>query len=175
MSEPETVATPSQTVGPFFHLGMTRDEGLHIVRPSADRDRIQLVITVTDGQGKPVPDAVIELWQAADGSARDCAFGRMGTSTEGICQFETVRPPVTVNANDAPHINVCLFARGLLRQLHTRIYFPDDPALTTDPVLQLVSAERRQTLFASAEQGDPHRWRFGIRLQGAGETVFFAV
>ena len=172
MSDPAPpAATASQTVGPFFHLGMIGREPLERVQPLGGTARIELVIDVTDGDGKPVPDAVVELWQQPCESRRNpsgeelCAFGRLGTSSDGVCRFETARPPM--------HINVCLFARGLLRQLHTRIYFPGAPGLDADPVLALVPRERRQTLFAIPDGSQPERWRFHVRLQGRDETVFF--
>jgi protocatechuate 3,4-dioxygenase alpha subunit len=154
---------------------MTRDEPLHVIAPGAQRERIRLVVTVTDGDGQPVPDAVVELWLAGSCADDACAFGRSGTSSDGACRFETVRPSATAGSTGAPHINVCVFARGLLRQLHTRIYFPGDRGLETDPVLTLVDEERRRTLFADADRSQPGRWHFPVRLQGPDETVFFAV
>ena len=159
MSEP-LIATPSQTVGPFFHFGLTSQPNDRLVDRLPAGEQISLVITVTDGDVKPVGDAVIELSQAG-------AFGRMPTGEDGTCEFQTTRP--------TSHINVCLFARGLLRQLHTRIYFPDGGGLAQDPVLALVPANRRPTLMAVADPESPTTWRFQIRLQGLEETVFFDV
>ena len=176
------VASASQTVGPFFQLGLTRDATSRMKGPLGDRDRIRLQVLVTDGDGAPVPDALVEIWQVGceppAGRAEHpvCAFGRMGTDANGACEFETICPvPDTAarGAARAGHVNVCLFARGLLRQLHTRIYFPDDPAIASDPVLALVPESRRPTLFAR-HAGQPGRWTFHIRLQGDGETVFFS-
>ena len=151
------VATPSQTVGPFFHVGLTPQPRIGMAAPHAG-ERIQLRVMVTDGDEQPVDDALVELWH------RD-VFGRMPTDSHGACEFDTVRP--------APHINVCLFARGLLRQLHTRIYFEGDPALAADSVLALVPEDRRATLLAHPDPQDARRWLFHVRLQGAQETVFF--
>jgi protocatechuate 3,4-dioxygenase, alpha subunit len=154
-------ATSSQTVGPFFSFCLTAETDGRVVGPLAG-ERIQLVVAVWDGDGCPVPDAIVEIWQDAGGSI--AAFGRMGTGDDGVCTFETVR---------SPHINVCLFARGLLRHLQTRIYFAGDPQLATDPVLALVPEARRPTLLATRDDATPSRWRFDLRLQGADETVFF--
>lgn len=152
------VATASQTAGPFFHLGL----GPHAGGATAG-ERIRVLVTVTDGDGRPVDDALIELWQTAD-SKTPALFARMPTGHDGSCEIETVR---------APHINVCLFARGLLRHVHTRIYFAGDPALESDPVLSIVPEHRRQTLLARPDPDTPGRWLFDVRFQGPQETVFF--
>ena len=162
------VATGSQTVGPFFHFGLTAaPTGRMIDRFPDPGTPIRLRVSVRDGDGEPVSDALIELWQAG-------VFGRMPTTAEGWCEFETVRPEGSASDGQAPHINVCLFARGLLRQLHTRVYFPAAD-LASDAVLALVPERRRATLFAVADAADPALWRFDIHLQGARETVFFDV
>lgn len=187
-------ATPSQTVGPFFHFGLGENAALgRLAGPRTRGDRILLDIGVFDGDGAPVPDSLIEIWQAdADGAyvrppepvtgetLREppafTGFGRLPTGTDGICHFETIRPGRVADAQgvlQASHINVCLFARGLLRQLFTRIYFAGDPALESDAIYTLVPPDRRQTLLATRAAGDPCRWRFDVRLQGEGETVFF--
>jgi len=174
MSDAPLVATPSQTVGPFFHFCLTHDTTGRVLLPLAPRERIHLLVTVIDGDGRAVPDAVVELWHVAGGAAS--AFGRMGTDRDGTCEFETIRPDCSADATGArhaAHINVCLFARGLLRQLHTRIYFAGDPALDADAALMLVPEERRATLLATPDEAQPSRWRFDVRLQGSNETVFF--
>jgi len=183
------VATSSQTVGPFFHFALADHPTLGcLVRDDTRGERIRLTIGVFDGDGAPVPDALLELWQAdADGvyvrpeHAKDvmapagfCGFGRLPTGADGTCVFETIRPgPVrdAQGALQASHINVCVLARGLLRQIYTRIYFEGDPAIGSDGVLALVPEARRQTLLA--RPGGAGEWAFDVRLQGDGETVFF--
>lgn len=171
MSDREQVATPSQTVGPFFHFALA-DERLGA---PADRfpagEKIRLLVRVTDGDGLPVSDALVEAFHAG-------VFGRLPTGEDGTCVFETVRPGTVAGPStdrSAPHLNICLFARGLLRQLHTRIYFEGDPALQDDPALALVPADRRGTLLATPDQTTAGRWVFDLRLQGPQETVFFDV
>jgi protocatechuate 3,4-dioxygenase, alpha subunit len=185
MSErPRLIATSSQTVGPFFHFGLTANEQLGtIAPPDVPGEPIRLRVCVRDGAGDPVPDAMIELYQAdAAGRYPDAAdssaftgFGRLPTGSDGCCTFRTIKPgAVQVNEMEqAPHVNVCLLARGLLRQIYTRIYFTDDPALATDPVLALVPEGRRATLLAEPSSNDAGVWDFVIRMQGNGETVFF--
>ena len=186
--ETRPIATPSQTVGPFFHFGIAKDDSLGQIAAEATRgERIQLRIRVVDGDGAPVPDALVELYQADAegryGSATEpgakgfTGFGRLATHADGMCLFETVRPgPVqTAHGTQAPHVLVCLLARGLLRQVYTRIYFAGDPGHDADPILGLVPAERRQTLMASRPGGDAALWEFTVRMQGDAETVFFDV
>jgi protocatechuate 3,4-dioxygenase alpha subunit len=182
-------ATPSQTVGPFFHFGLADNAQLGcLVLADTKGERIHLKVRVFDGDGNPVPDALVEIWQAdADGHyvrpsdpstaltpPGYCGFGRLPTSASGECVFETIRPGRVQGPGgvlQAQHINVCLFARGLLRQLYTRIYFAGDDGLDTDAVLALVPETRRQTLIARSEiTGE---WLFEIHLQGVAETVFF--
>jgi protocatechuate 3,4-dioxygenase, alpha subunit len=179
------IATASQTVGPFFHFGIATDAALGCIAAAGVRgERARIQVRVLDGDGAPVPDALIEIYQAdADGryapagEARGgfSGFGRLPTDAGGLCTFETVRPgPVAAaHGTQAPHLNVCLLGRGLLRQVYTRIYFKGDPGHETDPILSLVPAARRPTLLAAraADAGD--LWTITIRLQGDGETVFF--
>ena len=171
-SQPETAAlaiTPSQTVGPFFRVCLAADAE-HGQLLTGETPRITLAVRVVDGGGAAVDDALVEIWQTApDGGP--CAFGRLATSDTGWCEFETTRPPVPFAG--AAHINVCLFARGLLHHLFTRIYFDGDERLSNDPVLALVPEARRPTLAAHADPTTPGRWIFDIRLQGDHETVFF--
>ena len=190
------VHTPSQTAGPFFSFGLTEGRGCVtcIAGPQCKGERVLLTCRVLDGDGIPVPDAMIEIWQAdADGRYRHpddpqfqasdpawTGFGRMGTNEDGMCEFETIKPgrvPGDGGGLQAPHLNVAIFGRGLLKQLYTRIYFANDPANEQDPVLALVPAERRETLMAQrdSERGNHHHWNFEIRLQGDRETVFFDV
>ena len=169
MSDEARVATASQTVGPFFHFGLTRKPNGRLVDRLGGGEAITLVVRVTDGDGAPLPDALVEVVQEG-------VFGRMPTDEDGTCVFETVRPRAGSHESgtSAPHVFLCLFARGLLRHVQTRIYFAGDPALDRDPVLALVPQDRRQTLLAQPDPADQRRWTFDLRLQGAGETVFFA-
>jgi protocatechuate 3,4-dioxygenase alpha subunit len=205
--------TPSQTIGPFFHYALPWQGGADLIGHSALGARLDLVpdghdlltrsaprgavtgdaITIAgrvlDGDGKPMPDALIEIWQAdAAGryaSAADpraelppdpdfIGFGRAATDPEGWYRFRTIRPgcvPGPGNSLQAPHIAISLFARGLLKRLATRLYFAGVPANDDDPILALVPASRRRTLLAvEAETG---LWRLDLVLQGSDETVFF--
>ena len=188
--EMDLVATPSATVGPFFHFGLATDLTLgRVAESSANGEHITLRIRMTDGGGIPVPDALVEIWQVdadgveasprAAGETSDFSgFGRLPTAEDGTCEFETVRPgrvPDGGGGVQASHINVCIFGRGLLRQLHTRVYFEGDAALDHDAVLALVPEPRRSTLLARPDPQRPGVWLFDVRLQGADETVFFDV
>jgi protocatechuate 3,4-dioxygenase alpha subunit len=171
------VASASQTVGPFFHLAGNMNLGC-VAAPTFPGERIQLVCRVVDGDGVPVPDALIELWQAnPSGNYSDPAFGgfgRLSSDENGTCTFETVRPGSVAGLNgarQAPHINLIVFARGLLKHLYTRVYFAGDPANVGDAVLQMIPVERQGTLIAHAAV--PHIWNFEIHLCGDCETVFF--
>ena len=178
--------TPSQTIGPFFHLCLTRDraEG-RLAGPEAKGDRIRLACRVLDGDGAPVGDAMIELWQAdasgiynhpedprrASHDPAFCGFGRLATDEEGRCAFDTVKPG-QISALEAPHINVSVFARGLLKRVATRIYFS---ATGKDPSLALVPENRRDTLLARRDSRNPALWSFDVHLSGDHETVFFDI
>ena len=208
--------TPSQTVGPFFAIGLSWTDGPHVV-PDGASGAITIEGSVLDGAGEPVPDALVETWQAApdgsfghpddprpatqdsvstDGSfghpddprpdAQDSAFpvaafrrfGRCPTEPDGTYRIVTLRPaplPYGDGRTEAPHLDVSVFARGLLDRVVTRIYFPDEEAANAaDPVLSaLPEPGRRDTLIATADGAG--RFRFDIRLQGEGETVFFDV
>ena len=161
--------TPSQTVGPFFGVGLPFEKGEQIVAPGS-AGAIRIEGQVLDGNGQPVPDALLEIWQVGSG------FGRSRTDPEGAFSFVVGKPaptPAPDGRKQAPHLNVTVFARGLLRQLVTRIYFPDEPeANASDPVLNLVDPGRRETLIAKTCGSVLH---FDVRLQGEGETVFFAI
>lgn len=189
------IATPSQTVGPFFHLGLDRAEWADLTAKGAQGERIAVEGRVTDGDGAPVADAFLELWQAnaagryahPDDTRTDKpldphfrGFGRASTDADGGFRFTTIRPgpvPGRGNALQAPHIAVALFARGLLKPLYTRIYFAGDPANEADPVLQSIDdPKRRQTLIAARQVGAAApAWRFDIVMQGSDETVFFDI
>lgn len=160
--------TPSQTVGPFYGFALPFPDDRCAV-PAGGEGALRLEGQVVDGAGEPVPDGLIEVWW-------DDRFGRCRTDAEGVFSF-VVRKPAPVpgpnGASQAPHLNVTVFARGLLRQLPTRIYFPDEEAANAaDPVLALVEPELRGTLIARADNGV---LRWDVRLQGEGETVFFAL
>jgi protocatechuate 3,4-dioxygenase alpha subunit len=160
MTEP----TPSQTVGPYFALGLA---------PRTGNGAIRLEGRVLDGAGDPVSDALVELWQAdADGRyRRDFGWARSGTDAEGRYAFSIMKPGAV--ADQAPHLTMLVFARGLLKPVLTRMYFPDEEeANAQDRVLQAVGDERRSTLVAEAANG---ALRFDVNLQGDDETVFFAV
>ncbi|HZV65576.1 MAG TPA: protocatechuate 3,4-dioxygenase subunit alpha [Telluria sp.] len=181
--------TASQTVGPFLHIGM---DWLNNGELAGSGERIVLEGQVRDAGGAPVPDAVIEIWQANAGGryahpddprglptdAGFAGFGRLPTDAEGCFRFGTVKPgrvPGPGGSLQAPHIVVLVFMRGLLKHLVTRVYFPGDPANGEDPVLKLVPSERRATLVAQAAAGRPGVLEWTIRLQGDEETVFFDV
>jgi protocatechuate 3,4-dioxygenase alpha subunit len=183
--------TPSQTVGPYLHLGLTDSGAIaRIASEHVKGEPIHLTCKVLDGDGLPVPDAMIELWQAdAEGkypgveelSASGVepafrGFGRMPTREDGTCNFETIKPGRVQGPEgelQAPHINVSVLGRGLLVRLCTRIYFAGDPANESDPVLALVPQARRSTLLAQQDSPDSRSWLFEIRLCGDDETVFF--
>lgn len=185
----DLVPIPSQTVGPFFHLGCTeRHSCANLVGENTPGSRINLVFQVFDGAGTPVDDAMIEIWQAdADGRLPQTSatpdldfagFGRMATDEAGAARFQTIRPgrvADTKGGQQAPHISVSVFARGLLQRLITRVYFAGDPANAEDSVLALAPSDRRATLFARETEGAPGEWKFDIRLSGEHETVFFDV
>ncbi len=179
--------TPSQTAGPFVHIGTLPEiAGLQagpmprnqLARADTLVERIRIRGTVIDGAGEPVKDAMIEIWQAdANGQFGGNAFlggGRAATDFQsGEYAFETIKPgptPFHDGRLQAPHISVAIFARGINVHLQTRMYFPDEAANEADPVLQLAS-DRKSTLIAHAEANGGYR--FDIRLQGDGETVFF--
>ncbi|MCE6995256.1 protocatechuate 3,4-dioxygenase subunit alpha [Saccharothrix sp. S26] len=180
--------TPSQTVGPFFSFGLEWADGPFVV-PEGTPGAFRIGGTVYDGAGAPVPDAVVETWQA-DPDGRFAhpddprgavrwkdfrGFGRSATDPEGRYSLLTVKPGPLPAAGggggwEAPHLNVSVFCRGMLVRLVTRIYFPDEEANAEDPVLTSVEESRRATLVAASA---PHGYRFDIHLQGEHETVFF--
>jgi len=188
--------TPSQTVGPYLHIGLTQGAygapeifGPVVAAPGMPGTHVRIEGRVLDGEGAAVPDALIELWQAdhegryahpADGrplaSNSFRGFGRCPTDKDGVFRFDTVKPGQVPGPNgtmQAPHINVGVFARGMVKRAFTRIYFPGEPGNASDPILALVPSERRATLIAKADPARPGLLRFDIRLQGADETVFF--
>jgi protocatechuate 3,4-dioxygenase, alpha subunit len=171
--------TPSQTIGPFFApaLGPGRTD---LTGDGARGEAITISGRVLDGDGQPVPDAMLEIWQAdaqgrygGDGFS---GFGRALTDAHGGYSFTTIMPGRVEGPGgtlQAPHVCLTIFARGLLRQLSTRIYFAGDPANDGDPVLASISdPSARRTLLAQAE-GASRAYRFDVILQGENETAFF--
>jgi len=159
--------TPPQTVGPFFAIGLSWDDGPEVVARDSE-DAIVLRGTVFDGDGAPVPDAILETWQEPGEGCR--GFGRCPTDGGGSWEIVTRKP--TAGGGEAPHIAVALFARGLLDRVPTRIYFGDEEqANAADPLLSSLGPERRATLIAAPEDGG---YRFDIHLQGDRETVFIS-
>jgi protocatechuate 3,4-dioxygenase, alpha subunit len=192
MADTPYVQTPSQTVGPFFHYALPYEAGPYLVSDKVEGEHITIEGLVTDGDGLPVTDALIEIWQAnshgrynhpEDGQDKPLdeqfgGFGRAPTDEQGMFRFYTIKPgavPGLHNEMQAPHINICILARGVLKRIATRLYFADEAEMNrVDPVLNLVPEERRATLIA---QRDPARpaYRLDICLQGENETVFFDI
>lgn len=183
-------ATTSQTVGPYFSIGLTWLTHDTLAGPEVSGDRVTIEGRVLDGDGEPVPDALIEVWQANsygkyahpdDTQGKPVepgfkGFGRIPTDDNGKFQFTTIKPgpvPGPGGKHQAPHIVVIVFMRGLLRHLYTRIYFPDDPANASDFALNLVEPERRETLVAKKKGGQSGAFEWNVILQGPAETVFF--
>ncbi|TCH95958.1 protocatechuate 3,4-dioxygenase subunit alpha [Roseococcus sp. SYP-B2431] len=179
------MSTAHQTSGPFWHLidfpewaDLLRADGPNAGAPQtyAGGERITLQGTVTDGDGALVTDAMIEIWHADPDGRYDGAFqgfGRCATDAEGRFRFTTLKPgpvPGRGNTLQAPHVQIAIFARGLLRHLTTRLYFAEEPLNESDPLLSLVPPERRCTLIATPTV--PGTWQLDIRLQGGAETVF---
>jgi protocatechuate 3,4-dioxygenase alpha subunit len=180
--------TPSQTVGPFLHIALVWDDGADVVAEGAP-GAVWVRGQVYDGAGAPLPDALVETWQAdaegrfdhgADPRGTVAAptgfrgFGRSATGADGEWAIRTVKPGVVPSADgrpEAPHLDVSVFARGLLDRVVTRLYFSDEAdANDSDPVLCTVPEHRRGTLVAQRTDDGYH---FDVRLQGDGETVFF--
>ena len=187
----DLVPTASQTVGPFFAIELTTQEHcvLRVAGPQAKGERVRITFHVLDGDGAPVDDAMLEIWQAdASGKYNHpddlqpklldlgwTGFGRLATREDGSCELETIRPGrvMAETTLQAPHLLVAAYARGMLKQLYTRVYFSGDAANHEDPILRLVPPERRETLMARPDPARPGHWSFEIRLQGDPETVFF--
>jgi protocatechuate 3,4-dioxygenase alpha subunit len=192
--------TPSQTVGPFFKYGLTPNGHYawndaftnNLVTPDISGERIRVEGRVFDGDGQPVSDCMLEIWQAdAQGRFADPqdkralpnsafrGFGRCGTDPDGAYAFDTIKPgsvPDPDGRAQAPHLLLAIFARGMLLHNYTRIYFDGEAANAADPVMALVPTERRGTLIAARQPGNGSAvYRLDIRLQGDNETVFFDV
>src|SRR6476660_3241943 len=199
--------TPSQTVGPFFAYGLAphsrcewRPEqgkdiydwketaGANLVTPDASGTKVRIEGCVLDGDGMPINDAMLEIWQAdaqgryahsGDSRSRPntkfTGFGRSATDKNGVFSFDTIKPGSVPGPNgkpQAPHIVFCIFSRGMLRQIYTRMYFPDEPGNVSDAVLSLVPTDRQKTLIARKEtKAGQTLYRFDIRVQGPNETV----
>jgi protocatechuate 3,4-dioxygenase, alpha subunit len=156
--------TPSQTVGPFYSIGLSRDPRNELADRS-DPAALQLIGELVDGQGTPIPDGMVELWDPAGHR-----WGRSGTDSEGRFSFVVTKPDPL--PDEAPRFDVLVFARGLLKHELTRVYFPDETAANAaDPVFAELDEGGRSTLVAEAEHG---ALRFDIRMQGDRHTVFFA-
>jgi protocatechuate 3,4-dioxygenase alpha subunit len=154
------VTTPSQTVGPYYVIGLVRRDDSYLVEHT-DPGSVRLIGELADGQGAPIADGMIEIW---DGER----WARSGTDSEGRFSFTVAKP--SPRPGETPRFDVYVFARGLLRHQLTRIYFPDEPN-ETDPVFESLTDQERATLVAEAEDG---ALRFDIRMQGDRATVFFA-
>ena len=182
--------TPFQTLGPFFDFGRIIRDGGIVAQPGAQGRHVVIEGVVRDGEGAVVPDSLVEVWQAnaagryrhpSDSQDRPLdpafdGFGRVPTDDSGQFVFKTVVPgrvPGPDGKLHAPHLAVGVLARGVLTRLVTRLYFEDEPSNAEDPILALVPAARRSTLLA--RRVAPDRYRFDIKLQGEGETVFFDV
>ena len=182
-------ATSSQTVGPYLHIGLTWYTPTELAS-GMPGERVAIEGRITDANGAPVSDALVEIWQAnAAGHYAHPAddlpssldpklrlWGRCPTDASGAFGFTTIKPgrvPYPDGRLQAPHINVTIFMRGLLKHLSTRIYFPGDPANAQDPILERVPAQRRDTLIAATDPGRAGTLVWNVVLQGKGETVFF--
>ena len=183
-------ATTSQTVGPYFKIGLRWLNRDNLVGEGVSGERVTMQGRVFDGDGVPVPDAILEIWQAnAHGKyahpedTQDKplepgfkGYGRVAVSDEGLFRFATIKPgpvPGPDGNEQAPHLVVSVFMRGVLRRLVTRIYFPDEPRNAADVILNLVEPARRSTLVAKKTAGDPGTLEWNVVLQGPDETVFF--
>jgi protocatechuate 3,4-dioxygenase alpha subunit len=175
--------TPSQTVGPFFARELLWKDG-GVVLFAGRHERITLTGQVFDGAGAPIYDALFETWQAdpngnistGDDSFRPYGYGRVATDTEGRYAIETVMPGSfkgPAGEAYAPQISVAIFARGLLKALHTRVFLAPLEVIQDDPLARAIGdADRLRTLIATRDSKDPKIYRWDVRLQGAGETVF---
>ncbi|MSQ49931.1 MAG: protocatechuate 3,4-dioxygenase subunit alpha [Betaproteobacteria bacterium] len=183
-------ASTSQTVGPYLHIGLSWLITENLAPAGVAGERLSIEGLVIDGDGKPINDALVEIWQAnaagkyahpQDRQAKPVdpgfrGFGRSATDDQGRFRFHTIKPgrlPGPGGKLQAPHLAVNLFMRGQLKQLVSRIYFPGEPANAEDPVLALVPAERRETLIAKPLAGQSAALEWNVILQGRDETVFF--
>jgi len=182
--------TSSQTIGPYLHIGLTRLVTDNLAAPGVSGEKVAIEGRIVDGDGNAVNDAVVEIWQAnAQGryahpedtqdkplESAFKGFGRVMTDNDGVFRITTIKPgrvPAPGSGLQAPHLNVTIFTRGLLKHLITRMYFSNEPANDEDLVLQRVPAERRQTLIATPSGGRPGAFKWNVILRGERETVFF--
>jgi protocatechuate 3,4-dioxygenase alpha subunit len=185
--------TPSQTIGPFYFGTLIKGYHHDLAPAGVAGERIEVILTLHDGAGAVVPDGLLEIWQANSHGrynhpedrrnlpldAGFDGFGRASTDTNGSSRFSTVKPGRVPwpygggqgGGQQAPHINISVFARGLLNRVATRLYFDGDPANAEDPVLKMVDPKRRATLLAKRDKDGA--WRLPIHLGGPAETVFF--
>lgn len=183
-------ATTSQTVGPYFKIGLQWLNRDNLVGEGVSGERVTIQGRVFDGESAPVPDAILEIWQANAHGKYDHpedtqdkplepgfkGYGRMPVTAEGAFRFATIKPgpvPGPSAKEQAPHLVISVFLRGVLRRLVTRMYFPDDPRNAGDPILSLVEPARRSTLIAKETAGNPGALEWNVVLQGPDETVFF--
>jgi protocatechuate 3,4-dioxygenase alpha subunit len=168
------IATASQTIGPYWHL-IEHPEMADLTRFGVEGERMTLTGRVIDGDGAPLTDGCVELWQASPAASdRFPGYGRAATDGDGRFRFTTVKPgplPGPGNAQQAPHFALNLLARGILWRLVTRVYFAGEPLNETDPILNLIEDEARRATLLARPAG-PGTWHIDIRLQGAEETVF---
>jgi protocatechuate 3,4-dioxygenase alpha subunit len=185
-------ATTWQTVGPFFSIGFSWLYRDNLAAPGVSGERVEIAGRILDGDGKPVPDGIVEIWQAnsqgkyahpEDRQEKQdepgfIGYGRVPTDGTGRFRFTTIKPgrvPAPDGKLQAPHLAVSVFTRGLLRRLITRIYFPDESSNVEDFALNLVEVGRRGTLIAKKIDGRGGVLEWNVILQGPGETVFFDV
>jgi len=183
-------ATTSQTVGPYFKIGLQWLNRDNLVGEGVSGERVTIQGRVLDGDGVGVPDAVLEIWQAnAHGKyahPEDTqnkplepgfkGYGRVPATAEGVFRFATIKTgpvPGPKGTEQAPHLVISILMRGLLKRLTTRMYFPDDARNACDPILNLVEPARRLTLIAKRTAGSPGALEWNVVLQGSDETVFF--
>jgi protocatechuate 3,4-dioxygenase alpha subunit len=183
-------ATTSQTVGPYFEIGFQWLNRDNLVGEGVSGERVTIQGRVVDGDGVSVPDAVLEIWQANAHGKYDHpedtqdkplepgfkGYGRVPTTADGMFRFATIKPGSVPGPNgkeQAPHVVVSVFMRGVLRRMVTRIYFPDDARNASDAILSLVEPARRSTLIAKKAAGGPGALEWNVVLQGPEETVFF--
>jgi protocatechuate 3,4-dioxygenase alpha subunit len=182
--------TTSQTVGPFFKIGFEWLYRNNLIGEAVSGEQVTIQGRVFDGDGAPVPDAILEIWQANAHGKYDHpedtqnkpleagfkGYGRVPTSADGVFRFVTIKPGPVPGPNgkeQAPHLAISVFMRGLLKRLVTRVYFPDDSRNASDPILNLVEPGRRATLIAKKTAATPGTLEWNVILQGPEETVFF--